>query len=70
MRCIGGVLKIPVGNKRVTLVGKDRKDAKIDDLKEGCKVEATFTGPVMESYPVQATAKEVVILELPKDSKK
>jgi beta-N-acetylhexosaminidase len=45
------------------MVGKDRKDAKFEDLKVGAKVTATFTGPVLESYPVQATAKEIVILE-------
>src|SRR5262245_2152742 len=48
------------------VAGKDRKDAKLEDLKQGCKVEATFIGPVLESYPVQATAKEIVILEDPK----
>jgi hypothetical protein len=32
------------------------------DLALGDKVEASFTGPVAESYPVQATASEVVIL--------
>jgi beta-N-acetylhexosaminidase len=45
------------------LVGKERKDAKFEDLKVGSKVAAVFTGPVLESYPVQATAKEIVILE-------
>jgi beta-N-acetylhexosaminidase len=45
------------------VVGKERKDAKFEDLKQGCKVAATFTGPVLQSYPVQATAKEVIILE-------
>jgi beta-N-acetylhexosaminidase len=44
-------------------VGKDLKDAKFEDVKEGTKVEAVFTGPVLQSFPVQATAKEVVILE-------
>ena len=29
-------------------------------LREGLSVEATFTGPVAESYPVQATAEEIV----------
>jgi hypothetical protein len=31
-------------------------------LEVGQRVEARFTGPVMESYPVQATASEIVIL--------
>ncbi|MGB7921608.1 MAG: endonuclease/exonuclease/phosphatase family protein [Pyrinomonadaceae bacterium] len=42
--------------------GKERKQASFDDLKPGRKVAARFTGPVMESYPVQATASEIVIL--------
>jgi hypothetical protein len=44
-------------------VGKDRKDAKFEDLKQGGKVVVTITGPVLESYPVQVTAKEVVLLD-------
>jgi beta-N-acetylhexosaminidase len=37
--------------------------ATFGDLKVGQTVEATFTGPVAESYPVQAAAGEIVILE-------
>lgn len=33
------------------------------DLKKGDRVEAQFTGPVAESYPVQATAKTIVRLK-------
>ncbi|MBC7259154.1 MAG: hypothetical protein H5T65_07885 [Chloroflexi bacterium] len=33
-----------------------------DDLQFGALVTARFTGPVMESYPVQASASEIVIL--------
>ncbi len=33
-----------------------------DDLREGDRIEAMFTGRVAESYPVQATAKHIVIL--------
>jgi Protein of unknown function (DUF3221) len=40
----------------------ERKLVAFDDLKKGQHVEARFTGPVMESYPVQATADEVTIL--------
>lgn len=32
------------------------------ELEVGDLVEASFTGPVAESYPVQATAAEVVVL--------
>ena len=41
----------------------ERKPAEFGALKEGQKVEARFTGPVMESYPVQAVAAEIAILE-------
>jgi hypothetical protein len=37
-------------------------DAKFEDLQVGQTVEATFAGPVAESYPVQGTAAEIVIL--------
>ena len=36
--------------------------ATFDDLQFGATVTAAFTGPVMESYPVQATAAEVTLL--------
>jgi hypothetical protein len=36
---------------------------KFGDLKVGQSVEASFTGPVSESYPVQGTASEIVILQ-------
>ena len=39
-----------------------REPAAFTDLKKGQKVEARFTGPVLESYPVQATAGEIIIL--------
>jgi len=37
--------------------------ASFDSLKPNQRVQALFTGPVLESYPVQVKAKEVVILE-------
>ncbi len=39
-----------------------KKAAKFADLKVGTRVQCVFTGPVAESYPVQATASEVLIL--------
>jgi hypothetical protein len=36
---------------------------KFGDLKVGQSVEASFTGPVSESYPVQGMASEIVILQ-------
>ena len=46
---------------RLSVEGSDR-GATLDDLAVGAVVEARFTGPVAESYPVQATAEEVVII--------
>lgn len=37
--------------------------ANISEFKEGCQVEAGFEGPVAESYPVQATAGWLLLLE-------
>ena len=36
---------------------------KFSDLKVGQTVEASFSGAVSESYPVQGTASEIVILQ-------
>jgi hypothetical protein len=36
---------------------------KFSDLKVGQTVEASFTGAVSESYPVQGAAGEIVILQ-------
>lgn len=38
------------------------REASFDSLREGQRVQAAFTGPVAESYPVQATAKSIIIL--------
>ena len=43
--------------------GGEREPAEFAALKKGQRVEARFTGPVRESYPVQATAAEITILE-------
>jgi hypothetical protein len=45
----------PVGEGRVTL--------DVGALHAGDRVAVTFTGPVAESYPVQATASDVELLE-------
>ncbi len=42
--------------------GEELEPAAFADLKEGQRVEACFAGPVLESYPVQATAAEIIIL--------
>lgn len=45
-------------------VQRDGERMEVDflDLTVGQYVEASFTGPVAESYPVQATASEIVVL--------
>ncbi|MCZ6634717.1 MAG: hypothetical protein O7G87_15035 [bacterium] len=43
--------------------GQNRREVSVDALKTGLRAQALFTGPVMESYPVQATASEIVILK-------
>jgi beta-N-acetylhexosaminidase len=45
------------------VVKGELKPAQFTDLKKGMKVQADFTGPVAESYPVQARAKSILILE-------
>jgi beta-N-acetylhexosaminidase len=55
-------VKITKATKLVRVGAKDRRAATVEDLKTGNRVEAIFTGPVAESYPVQATAGEVRII--------
>lgn len=43
--------------------GQERLPVTFDSLKIGQRVQARFTGGVLESYPVQATASEIVILK-------
>lgn len=43
--------------------GEDTVPGDFADIVTGSVVEVTFTGPVAESYPVQATAGEIVILD-------
>jgi len=43
--------------------GPEGKEAYFNDLRKGTLVEVFFTGPVMESYPVQATASEIRIVD-------
>jgi hypothetical protein len=42
--------------------GEARTDLTVDDIADGQRVAVRFTGPVAESYPVQATAGDVEIL--------
>jgi hypothetical protein len=43
--------------------GGNLESLAFDSLAAGMKVEATFTGPVMESWPVRATAASIVVIE-------
>ncbi len=54
------------GAKIKKWVGGKAAEAKFEDIKVGCKIQCVFTGPVAESYPVQARTMEVLILESPK----
>ena len=47
--------------------GPDRVPAAPEDLAVGQLVEATFIGPVAESYPVQTTAGSITIIEDPNE---
>jgi beta-N-acetylhexosaminidase len=44
-------------------VGQTQSPASFEALQTGQQVEAWFTGPVAESYPVQAVASDIVILK-------
>lgn len=43
--------------------GESYRPVAFDYLKVGQRVQARFTGPVLESYPVQTTASEIVVLK-------
>ncbi|HXG68637.1 MAG TPA: hypothetical protein VNO70_26310 [Blastocatellia bacterium] len=43
--------------------GEERRAAGLEELRQGRRVEARFDGPVRESYPVQARAGEILIIE-------
>ena len=47
--------------------GQDRVPAAPEDLAIGQLVEATFVGPVAESYPVQTRAGSITIIEDPNE---
>lgn len=55
-------ITITTDTRIVVREGETERPATFDDLQSGLRVEARFDGPVLESYPVQAGAAEVVIL--------
>lgn len=43
--------------------GENRRQVAFEALETKQKVEVWFTGPIMESFPMQGTAKQVVIIK-------
>jgi beta-N-acetylhexosaminidase len=54
---------ITITNKTKVINKDNKKKISRADLKVGMQVEVVFEGPVRESYPVQADAKEVRVLD-------
>ncbi|HHY38988.1 MAG TPA: DUF3221 domain-containing protein [Clostridia bacterium] len=50
--------RVRIDEETRILEGKDGENLTSHDLKKGLTVEVIFTGPVAESYPVQATAND------------
>jgi hypothetical protein len=57
-------LSVKVNNDTVILrkEGNKRVNASFADLKTGTNVAVMFTGPFIESYPPQTTAKQILIV--------
>jgi hypothetical protein len=43
--------------------GEDQRQVSFEALEAGQQVQLWFTGPVMESYPAQARAMQIVIMD-------
>jgi beta-N-acetylhexosaminidase len=54
---------VSIDKKTKVYMKDDGKKLEAADLKKGMKVEAIFEGPVAESYPIQAKAREIRVLE-------
>lgn len=57
------VVRVTADTEVLIQRGGGRRLGSFADLAVGQRVEVAFTGPVAESYPVQATAGRVVVLE-------
>ncbi|MFM7148883.1 MAG: DUF3221 domain-containing protein [Gemmataceae bacterium] len=57
------IIQLRTNTRVFRLVGGMKKPAKLEDIKKGSTVQVDFSGPVAESYPVQATAGQVLILK-------
>ncbi len=59
--------KYMVTIKDATLIfeqeGEERRQVAFDMLETTQRVQVWFTGPIMESFPMQGTAQQVVIIE-------
>jgi spore germination protein GerM len=58
-----GVNNDESGTDETHIIGEGGKDITVDDLKEGFKVDVWYTGPIMESYPAQATASKIKVIK-------
>ncbi len=56
---------VGTGARVVRRTAGDLSPAGAEDLRLGTRVQAWFTGPVLRSYPAQATARLVVIVPEP-----
>lgn len=54
---------VTINKKTKIFRGNTNELLSVNDLKQGTHVEVIFTGPVAESYPVQATAKIIRVVE-------
>lgn len=52
-----------IDNKTAIYTSDENVKMPVSELKEGLKVEVIITGPVRESYPVQATANTIRIIQ-------
>lgn len=50
-------------NEQTEIVDADGSEIRFDELKVGTRVETWSVGPVAESYPLQATAAKIIVLE-------
>jgi hypothetical protein len=56
------VVRLTRTTKLYRWVEGKKKELRPEDLKKGSRVQINFVGPVAESYPVQGTAGEVLLL--------
>jgi len=61
------VVRVESDTRILRGAGNATMEVTFGDLTVGQTVEAWFTGPVAESYPVQAKASQIVILAEPAD---